>query len=104
MNSTDPRRSDRIQRYVPLVKNGEDLTPDYMNIMGMVFSMCGLMMRMKWCAWVALCCSCVSFANTQTMDDNKQVFSSFMLSFSALIMSYMQNPTPMIPPWASASD
>jgi len=24
---------------------GEDLTPDYMNILGMIFSMCGLMMR-----------------------------------------------------------
>jgi hypothetical protein len=24
---------------------GDDLTPDYMNILGMIFSMCGLMMR-----------------------------------------------------------
>jgi hypothetical protein len=26
---------------------GEDLTPDYMNILGMIFSMCGLMMRVS---------------------------------------------------------
>ncbi|XP_076268463.1 uncharacterized protein LOC143201348 isoform X1 [Rhynchophorus ferrugineus] len=33
--STDPRRSDKIQRYAPKNSaNGEDLTPDYMNIMG----------------------------------------------------------------------
>ena len=40
---------------------------------GMVFSMCALMMRMKWCAWIALYCSCISFANTKLNDDTKQV-------------------------------
>ena len=57
---------------------GEDLTPDYMNVLGMIFSMCALMMRMKWCAWVALYCSCISFANTKLNDDTKQIMSSFM--------------------------
>nr|CAD7567642.1 unnamed protein product [Timema californicum] len=57
---------------------GEDLTPDYMNILGMIFSMCGLMMRLKWCAWVALYCSCISFANSRVNDDTKQILSSFM--------------------------
>lgn len=34
--NADPRRADKIQRYVPTKSNanGEDLTPDYMNIMG----------------------------------------------------------------------
>ena len=27
--------------------NADDLTPDYMNVLGMIFSMCALMMRMK---------------------------------------------------------
>ncbi|KAF7274099.1 hypothetical protein GWI33_013217 [Rhynchophorus ferrugineus] len=72
--------------------------------LGMVFSMCGLMMRMKWCAWVALYCSCISFANSQVNDDTKQVLSSFMLSVSAIVMSYLQNPSPMSPPWVSSSD
>ena len=57
---------------------GEDLTPDYMNVLGMIFSMCALMMRVKWCAWVALYCSCISFANTKLNDDTKQIMSSFM--------------------------
>lgn len=39
----------------------------------MIFSMCGLMMRLKWCAWVALYCSCISFANSRLTDDTKQV-------------------------------
>lgn len=46
-------------------------------ISGMIFSMCGLMMRLKWCAWVALYCSCISFANSRLSDDTKQVKTSY---------------------------
>ncbi|XP_069163285.1 uncharacterized protein [Procambarus clarkii] len=80
---------------------GEDPTTDYMNVLGMIFSMCGLMMRLKWCAWVALYCSCISFANSRVNDDTKQMLSSFMLSISAVVMSYLQNPQPMTPPWSN---
>ncbi|KAB0792136.1 hypothetical protein PPYR_14097 [Photinus pyralis] len=105
--NVDPRRPDKVQRYKPANSgssntSGEDLTPDYMNILGMIFSMCGLMMRLKWCAWVALYCSCISFANSRLLDDTKQILSSFMLSISAVVMSYLQNPQPMTPPWASS--
>ncbi|XP_014284017.1 protein Asterix [Halyomorpha halys] len=105
-HANDPRRPDREHRYKPPVANpnnatAEDLTPDYMNILGMIFSMCGLMMRLKWCAWVALYCSCISFANSRVNDETKQIVSSFMLSISAVVMAYLQNPQPMTPPWAS---
>lgn len=48
MNSNDPRRPDRVQRYKPLPAGcigspSEDPTPDYMNLLSMLFSMCGLM-------------------------------------------------------------
>ncbi|CAB3370710.1 protein Asterix [Cloeon dipterum] len=109
VSQADPRRPDKIVRYkapAPLSQAsgaapGEDLTPDYMNILGMIFSMCGLMMRLKWCAWVALYCSCISFANSKVNDDTKQILSSFMLSISSVVMSYLQNPTPMSLPWAT---
>ena len=67
----DPRRPERIVRYVSPqailnAQNDEkkdapndDLTPDYMNVLGMIFSMCALMMRIKWCGWVAVYCSCI---------------------------------------------
>merc|ERR1712137_935243 len=70
-SAADPRRPDRIHRYKPSVganQGNEDLTPDYMNVLGMVFSMCGLMMRMKWAAWAALYCSCISFASSKIND------------------------------------
>merc|ERR1712137_714521 len=103
-SAADPRRPDRIHRYKPSVganQGNEDLTPDYMNVLGMVFSMCGLMMRMKWAAWAALYCSCISFASSKINDDTKQILSSFMLSISAVVMSYLQNPHPMVLPWSS---
>lgn len=76
--NVDPRRQDKVNRYKPPQNQGqgnagEDLMPDYMNILGMVFSMCGLMMKLKWCAWLALYCSCISFANSRVNDDAKQV-------------------------------
>ncbi|CAO1399832.1 unnamed protein product [Diamesa serratosioi] len=105
MNNTEnPKRADKIVRYKPTVvgtgqPGQEDLIPDYFNILGMIFSMLGLMMKLKWCAWLALYCSCISFANSRVSEDAKQVLSSFMLSVSAVVMSYLQNPAPMIPPW-----
>jgi len=108
-HSSDPRRPDKEHRYKPrAVSNdsqaltpGEDLTSDYMNILGMILSMCGLLMKFKWASWCAMFCSCISFANSKASDDTKQIFSSFMLSMSAIVMSYLQNPHPMSPPWST---
>ena len=58
VGSQDPRRPERIVRYVSPKslfsqteekKDGanEDLTPDYMNVLGMIFSMCALMLRSR---------------------------------------------------------
>ena len=113
MNSTsDPRRPDKVVRYSSILsakavqsQNApqqptmkDDLEPDYMNILGKIFSMCALMLRIKWAAWVAIYCSCISFANTKFNDDTKEIMSSFVLSISAVAMSYMQNPAPMTLP------
>lgn len=54
MNAENVKRPDRIVRYKPLSAQGvqpgqEDLMPDYLNILGMIFSMLGLMMKLKYC-------------------------------------------------------
>jgi len=60
VNSENVKRPDRIVRYQPPSSTGgtaaaqEDLMPDYLNILGMIFSMLGLMMKLKYCAWIAL--------------------------------------------------
>ncbi|CDQ81122.1 protein Asterix [Oncorhynchus nerka] len=102
-NMSGPQRVNKIIRYKPPSTEAnptlEDPTPDYMNLLGMIFSMCGLMLKLKWCAWIAVYCSFISFANSRSSEDTKQMMSSFMLSISAVVMSYLQNPQPMSPPW-----
>ncbi|UYV65569.1 WDR83OS [Cordylochernes scorpioides] len=102
-NAQDPRRPERIVRYKPAAPQGanEDPTPDYMNVLSMIFSMCGLMMKLKWAAWLALYFCSFSYANSKVADDAKQIISSFMLSISAVVMAYLQNPQPMTLPWSS---
>ncbi|KAG2471421.1 ASTER protein, partial [Polypterus senegalus] len=81
-NMNDPRRQNKIFRYKPPTTENnptlEDPTPDYMNLLGMIFSMCGLMLKLKWCAWIAVYCSFISFANSRSSEDTKQMMSSFM--------------------------
>ncbi|KAE9552824.1 hypothetical protein FO519_003981 [Halicephalobus sp. NKZ332] len=84
--ANDPRRPNKIVRFKPVDPqsapvSGEDSLPEYMNVLGMLFSMCGLMMRLKWCSFAALLASCISFANTRITDDTKQIVSSFMWAF-----------------------
>uniref|UniRef100_A0A671TEC0 PAT complex subunit Asterix n=1 Tax=Sparus aurata TaxID=8175 RepID=A0A671TEC0_SPAAU len=104
-NMADPRRQNKILRYKPPSTESnptlEDPTPDYMNLLGMIFSMCGLMLKLKWCAWIAVYCSFISFANSRSSEDTKQMMSSFMLSISAVTMAARwcgPRPHPAPPP------
>ncbi|RNA31741.1 Asterix [Brachionus plicatilis] len=101
MTSIDLRRNDKIKRFKSsyTLQFSDDNLQEYMNVMGMIFSMCGLMMKVKWCAWISVLCSFIGFANARGGDDSKQIFSCFMLSISAVVMSYLQNPTPMTLPF-----
>ena len=100
-NDVGPRRVERIKRFKSAyaLQVGDDQMQEYMNIVGMVFSMCGLMMKIKWCAWLSVICSFIGFANSRGGDENKQILSCFMLSVSAVVMSYLQNPLPMTLPF-----
>ncbi|CAK9304968.1 unnamed protein product [Gordionus sp. m RMFG-2023] len=103
MNET-PKRN-KVLRYKHISNSSgayarpDDPLHDYMNILGLIFSMFGLMMRIKWSSWIAFYCAFVSFANAKTSDDTKQIVSNFMLSIFAVVMSYLQNPTPISFPW-----
>jgi len=103
-SQVDPRRPDRVKRYKSSfsLQFSEDQLQEYMNVLGMIFSMCGLMMKVikvvdflfeiktkiknlfnkltkvKWCAWMSVCCSFIGFANAKGGDDTKQVLSCFM--------------------------
>ena len=46
-SQSDPRRSDKIKRFKSsyTLQFSDDQLQEYMNVVGMVFSMCGLMMK-----------------------------------------------------------
>ena len=48
-SSNDPRRPNKIHRFKPPVADGipQDPTSDYINAIGMVLSMCGLMLKVS---------------------------------------------------------
>uniref|UniRef100_A0A1B6I8K4 Uncharacterized protein n=1 Tax=Homalodisca liturata TaxID=320908 RepID=A0A1B6I8K4_9HEMI len=101
----DTRRPDRQHRFKRPTPNlsptPEDLTIDYMNLLGILLSITGLMLKLKWCSWLALYCSCFSFANSNVYQDNKHTVINFMLSLSAVVMTYLQSPHPVSFPWAT---
>merc|ERR1712035_277781 len=48
-----PIRQEKINRYIPAslsMQQAQDPLPDYLNLLTMIFSMCGLIMKIKWCA------------------------------------------------------
>ncbi|GBM38663.1 Protein Asterix [Araneus ventricosus] len=99
-NSDDPKRPDAIHRYqfptrVDIRGDAYFTTQELFDVFAILLSMFGLFMKLTWCTWVALFCSTISFAHSQANDDTKEVFYSFMMSISAVVMSYLQNPQPM---------
>ncbi|XP_043842882.1 PAT complex subunit Asterix-like [Dromiciops gliroides] len=106
-NPSDPRHPNKVLRYKPPATENtpalEDPPLDPMNLLGMIFSMGGLMLKLKWCAWIAVYCSFISFAHSRSSGDPKQMMSSFTLSIPAVGMSYLQNPQSMTPLWWTPS-
>ena len=49
-SQNDPRRPDKIKRFKSsyTLQFADDQLQEYMNVIGMIFSMCGLMMKV-WC-------------------------------------------------------
>ena len=95
MPGHDPRRPERVQRYQPGKQTDVGSPAEHVNALGMVCSLLGLLMRLKWAAWIGVHCSLVYLANSRAADDKKQMLSLFMLATSSLVMVYMQNPAPM---------
>lgn len=66
-----------------------------MNVLGMLLSMMGMLLKYKSCAWVGLLVAGVSYANSKADTDGKQIMTTFMLSMSAVVMCYLANPQPI---------
>lgn len=95
LSPDDPRRPDKVRRYKPLQQTDSTNISEHVNALGMVFSLVGLLLKMKWAAWAGVYCTLIYVANGKAADDKKQTISLFMLAMSSLVMVYMQNPSPI---------
>uniref|UniRef100_A0A1B0DPW4 Uncharacterized protein n=1 Tax=Phlebotomus papatasi TaxID=29031 RepID=A0A1B0DPW4_PHLPP len=95
--TVNPCHPDKVNRYKPPSGNGqkenEDLMSDYMDILGMAFSMCGVMMGSS----SHISPHSFHLPYNRVLDDLKQILSSLMLNVSAVVMSSLQNPTLLTP-------
>lgn len=73
----------------------EDSTSEIMNVLGMMLSMIGILLKYKTCAWFGILVAAVSYANVRSNYDGKQIMSTFMLSLSSVVMCYLTNPQPI---------
>ena len=84
-----PRSASRV---VPLVRRKADpdeLAPDYMGLLSLLFGLAALYMRIKACSWVALFFWLNSMATAKPAElDYKQAFMSFVFAMMSLVLNY----------------
>merc|ERR1712226_348699 len=73
----------------------EDNMGVMMNLLTMIFSMCAMLMKIKWCGWAGVVCAVVGYTSARSIEDARQILSSALLGVSAIIMSYMHTPGPL---------
>lgn len=98
LGTDEPSPSKTINRYrlnfwADIVT--EDSTSELMNVVGMLLSMVGILLKYKICAWFGVLVAAVSYANVRANHDSKQIMSTFMLSISSVVMCYLTNPQPV---------
>ena len=89
MSSAGPRSAARA---VPLVRRKSDpdeLAPDYMGLLSLLFGLAALYMRIKACSWIALFLWLNSMATAKPKElDYKQAFMSLVFAVMSLVLNY----------------
>ena len=70
----------------------EDQMGVMMSLFTMVFSMCAMLMKIKWAGWAGIISSVVGYTSSKSTDEARQVLSSALLGVSSTVMCYMQSP------------
>lgn len=96
--SSDLKRPDKVYPYrlnfwADIMS--EDNTSEIMNVLGMMLSMIGILLKYKTCAWFGVLVAAISYANVRSNHDSKQIMSTFLLATSSVVMCYLINPAPI---------
>ena len=87
-NKIRPEKAEPYSRK-PYDPEDPELPPDWMALLSLLFGIAGFFMKYKWCSWVAILCSCMSFTNSRTIEfDTKQQLMSFLFAIAGLGINY----------------
>uniref|UniRef100_A0A7S2Y0W3 Protein Asterix n=1 Tax=Fibrocapsa japonica TaxID=94617 RepID=A0A7S2Y0W3_9STRA len=90
----NPRNPNMIRRFYREKLDPDQLPPDYIALLSLVFGIMGLMLKYKLCAWLSVFCCMSSMANIKNSEmDIKQIACSVMFAMMGLFMNYF-GPTP----------
>lgn len=91
--SGDPRRPNEVKKYNRPVVNMDTQPPDFMLLVGMIFGMVALLVKVKAAGWVSIVCCVSALANMKSEAmDLKQIVSAVTFGIMGLISSYL-SPT-----------
>ncbi|EKX32475.1 hypothetical protein GUITHDRAFT_82283 [Guillardia theta CCMP2712] len=87
------KRPDLVRPYTPPPPiPQEELPPDYMALLSLLFGLLGLLLKYKICSWLALYACLSSVANVKKSEvDLKQIASSLIFALMGLSMNYFKH-------------
>ncbi|KAI6656972.1 WD repeat domain 83 opposite strand L homeolog [Oopsacas minuta] len=76
---SDPRRPQKVKTYDFVKDPPEGITSnDILSFMGLIFSVLGLLLKIKYICWLAVYCVMIHFCNSSYREEGKQTFSLVM--------------------------
>lgn len=90
MTTNKEVRDARLERkYTPRKIKDEELPPDYMQLLSVIASVVGLMLKYKYVSWIGLLACVSSLANMKKSEyDLKQVITTILMSIMGLFLNY----------------
>merc|ERR1711934_1031601 len=88
--SNNRKRPDLIRPYVPIKATADELPPDYMALLSLLFSIAGLTMKIKGCTWISILCCISSLGKIKSSEaDFKQIMCTVTFAILGVVMLYL---------------
>merc|ERR1712166_204934 len=83
-------RPDLITAYAPIKTATDELPPDYMALLSLLFSIVGLTMKIKFCTWASVLACISSVGKLKSSEaDTKQIMCTVTFALMGVTMLYM---------------
>ncbi|KAK3233848.1 hypothetical protein CYMTET_55880 [Cymbomonas tetramitiformis] len=87
---SDPRMSSAVSLYKRPVLKEDEIPPDWMALLSLIFGIVGTMAKYKLGAWLSLLCAISSLANIRPKEaDTKQIICSCSFAVMSITTNYV---------------